>query len=445
VRPLARLAALGLVLMLAACGGGGGGGSSASQTPPSNPTPPTPPVSPPMQAAMNVATITVDGGPSSITSGPNGVTEFNQAYVSVTLCAPGSATCQTIDHVQVDTGSVGLRIVASALNASLLSALPRQTDPGGNPVGECLGFVDGFVFGSVRSADFTIAGESVAGMPLQVIGDSGVFAQPPGTCSTGGGSNLNTVKALGANGIIGLGVTTTDCGSLCTMPGGFGAAIYYDCPASGCASIIARAASTSAPFQQLPNPVAALPVDNNGILVSLPAPSASGQASLSGSLILGIGTQSNNVLGTATILATTPSTSPDGAGFFSAVYKSQTLSQSFADTGSNLFLFVDPTITPCSDPNFSGFYCPAVALSLNATLQGTGPATAQVPFVIGNAKTLLSTSNSAVPGVGGTPSLFANPVSNSFDFGLPFFYGRNVFIAIEGRAAGGTTGPFIAF
>ena len=38
----------------------------------------------------------------------------NILYVNVTICAPGSTTnCQTIDHVQVDTGSQGLRILSS--------------------------------------------------------------------------------------------------------------------------------------------------------------------------------------------------------------------------------------------------------------------------------------------------------------------------------------------
>ncbi len=41
-----------------------------------------------------------------------------------------------------------------------------------------------------------------------------------------------------------------------------------------------------------------------------------------------------------------------------------------------------------------------------------------------------------------TPPL---PFANSFDFGIPFFFGRNVYTAIEGRPAGGVQGPYIAF
>ena len=58
--------------------------------------------------------------------------------------------------------------------------------------------------------------------------------------------------------------------------------------------------TTLALASQVSNPVAAFAKDNNGVIVELP--SASGpEASLSGSLIFGIGTRSNNGLGGATV------------------------------------------------------------------------------------------------------------------------------------------------
>jgi len=436
------LCVLGALILLSACGGGGGGGSSGGAASS------TPPVSPPPATLANVATVTVDSGPAGLDTGPNGYIQDNTLYVSVTLCAPGTTNCQTIDHVQVDTASVGLRIYQSVLSPSLLAAMPLQTDTSGNPVGECYGFIDGYIFGSVRQADFQIGGESVAGMPLQVIADTGVFSGVPSSCSSGGGTNLNTVQLFGANGIIGIGVTTTDCGTFCQTAGGFAAAIYYDCPSSGCASIIARTATTAAPFQQLPNPVAAMSVDNNGTIVSLPAPPAAGEASLTGTIYFGIGTQTNNALGAATVLTTTTSSSPNGAGLFTAMYGGQSLNESFLDTGSTTYLFVDTTITPCpAAGNFAGYYCPASPLALSATLQGLNGATAAGPFTLYNAQTLLSTSFSALPGLGANPNgvsgLMAYP--SSFDFGLPFFYGRKIYTALEGRSAGGTVGPYVAF
>ncbi len=425
------------VLLLSACGGGGGGGASSGG---GSPAPPPPP------ALTNFATLTVDTGPSGLSSGPNGYLQFNVAYVSVTVCVPGATTCQTIDHVEVDTGSVGLRILSSALNSTLLAALPLQVNSASlNPVGECYGFVDGYAFGSVRQADFQIGGEKVAAMPFQVIGDTGAFATVPSLCSSGGGANLDTVIALGANGIIGIGVTTTDCGAACTTPGGYSAAIYYDCPAFGCGGIIPLQPLTSAPFQQLPNPVAAMSIDNNGTIVSLPA-ATSAEATLAGTLYFGIGTQTNNALGAAAVLLTTTSTSPDGAGLITATYRGQTLNESTIDSGSNLYLFVDPTIPDCGGQN-AGYYCPTSPLSLSATLGGTNGSMTSVSVTLQNAATLLATSDAVLPGIGGNPNLFSGlmPFPQSFDFGLPFFYGRSVYTAIEGRNAGGTVGPYFAF
>ena len=365
----------------------------------------------------------------------------------MTICAPGTSNCQTIDHVLVDTGSVGLRLISGVLNASLLSALPMQTDTSANPVGECYGFVDGYVFGSVRSADFQIGGATVAGMPLQVVGDGGVFSTVPATCSSGGGDNLTSVTDLAANGIIGISVTATDCGANCTVASGYGAAIYYDCPSSGCASIIARSAATTAPFQQLPNPIAALSVDNNGTILSLPAVAASGQASATGALIFGIGTEANNALGSATVLTTTTSTSPAGAGFLTAIYKGQTLDQSYIDSGTTLYIFADSAIAACTTKADTGFYCPASPLALSPQLQGVNGTTASGAFTLNNAQTLFTTTNAALPGIGGSGSAFSNAMAipRSFAFGLPFFYGRNIYTAIEGRNAGGTVGPYFAY
>jgi len=161
VRALLAASALAALLSLGACGGGGGGGGgdgSSSATP-----------------VENTQSIVVDGGPADIP---------NLAFASVTICAPGSTTnCQTIDHVQVDTGSSGLRIIASVLSPGL--ALPQQTDANGNPLVACAQFVDGFSWGPVKIADVRVAGEQANSVPIQVIGD-GSFAAIPASCSSSG-------------------------------------------------------------------------------------------------------------------------------------------------------------------------------------------------------------------------------------------------------------------
>ncbi len=440
-RPTHTLFALCLCLILAACGGGGGGGGSSTATGTgsggSGGT-----VTPTL---TNFTPIILDGGPAAIVAQGGA---YNEPFVSVTLCAPGSTTnCQTIDHVLLDTGSVGLRMQASVLNAGLLAALTAETGTNGNPVGECYQFVDGYVFGSVRQADFTLGGSKVAGLPLMVIGDAGPFATAPSSCSASAGTFLNTVALFGANGVLGIGVTATDCGALCAASVNQGAASYYDCPSSGCGAVITRAANTSAPFEQLPNPVAAFSADNNGTIVSLPSVPTGGSPTLTGTLYFGIGTQTNNGLGSAVILPTSTSSGAHGPGLLTIIYKGQTLTDSYVDSGSSDLFFVDSSLTACTDKNLTGYYCPATPVSLALTLRAQNGAQTAVSQTLNSAQALLTTTNAAVPGTGYNPTnsktLQATP--SSFDLGIPFFYGRKVYTAIEGRNAGGTVGPYIAF
>jgi hypothetical protein len=440
-----KLAALGALLLLCACGGGGGGGASSSGGSGSGGG------GGGSTTLNNYTTVTVNAGPAALDEGADAYTSLNVGFVSVTLCAPGSTTnCQTIPYVEVDTGSVGLRIFASAMSSSLLSALPNETDPGGNPVGECYAYVDGYVFGSVRNANFQIGGEQVSSMPLQVIADSGVFSSPPTSCSSGGGPNLNTIQSFGANGVIGIGVTGTDCGSACAVSGGEAAAIYYDCPASGCSTIIARSAATTAPFQQVVNPVSAMSVDNNGTVMTFASVSSPGAATATGTLYFGIGTETNNGLGSATVYTTTASTSPFGAGLLTVAFNGQNLADSFIDSGSNLYYFVDSSIATCTETGFTGLYCPSSPDSLSLTVEGQNGASGSAGFTLYNAYTALSganASNAAAPGLGANPDAISGfePYPSSFDLGLPFFYGRSVFTAIEGTTAAGTPGPYVAF
>jgi hypothetical protein len=117
---------------------------------------------------MNFQSIVVNAGPAN--------NYFNGAFTSVTVCAPGTSTCQTIDGILVDTGSTGLRVLGSSLTLSL----PQQTDASGAPVAECFNFLDGFTWGAVQSADIKMGGEQANGVPVQVIGGSGLrrFQRP---------------------------------------------------------------------------------------------------------------------------------------------------------------------------------------------------------------------------------------------------------------------------
>src|ERR1700684_1967542 len=103
-----------------ACGGGG------SSSPKTNVTTTT---------GQNVAPIVVNAGPAN--------NYANGAFATVTVCVPGTSTCQTIDGMLVDTGSSGIRIASSVLTIGLM----QQNALSGSPVAECLQFLGSYAWG----------------------------------------------------------------------------------------------------------------------------------------------------------------------------------------------------------------------------------------------------------------------------------------------------------
>jgi len=398
-RPVAIVALAAIVAILAGCGGGGGGGGS---TPTPTPT-------------QNVQAVSVDKGPGGFA---------NVLFTSVTICAPGaSSNCQTIDHVQIDTGSSGLRIIASVLSPAL--ALRQQTDASGNPIVECMQFVDGFSWGPVKIADVHLAGEVASSIPIQVIGDP-AFTTIPSSCSNVGPAE-NTVDTFGANGLLGIGFFLQDCGAACAQLAIAGT--YYVCAATGCQP------TQLAVAQQVQHPVALFATDNNGVVIMLQSIPAAGAATATGSLIFGIGTQSNNGTSGVTVIGANPNT-----GVITTVFNNQTYATSYIDSGSNGLFFGNGIFPACSPPN-ADFYCPATTQSLTATMRGSSGASANVNFSVANAEMLILNPDfyafSNFAGMSSDASTFA--------WGLPFFYGRSVFTAIEGRGTPAGTGPYYAF
>ncbi|HKN75832.1 MAG TPA: DUF3443 family protein [Candidatus Acidoferrum sp.] len=408
---LQRLLGLSLAAALAAtagCSGGssgittGGGGSGSTTT--------------------NMQAFTVNTGPAAASPYVNG------AFTSVTVCAPGSTTnCQTIGGILLDTGSSGLRILSSALTISPT----QQTRGNGVLIAECLPFVDGFTWGPVQTVDMTIAGEQAKSLPIQVI--NGSFSTIPNSCSSNGAPE-NDLSSLGANGILGIGSFPEDCGGGCTESGAGNPGLYYACTGANCE------VTTESLSSQLQNPIILFPTDNNGVIFQLDSVSGA-QTSVSGSLIFGIGTQSNNGLGSATVYGLDPE-----LGNFTTMFNGQTYSDlAFLDTGSNAIYFLGSNtvnIPTCTDVTF--WYCPTTTQNLTATNQAfDGGASGPVDFVVGNADTLTTNENdAAVNGLAGPssePSMFA------FDWGLPFFFGRKVYTSIEGQNTPAGTGPYVAY
>ncbi len=275
---------------------------------------------------------------------------------------------------------------------------------------------------------------------MQIIGDPR-FTSVPAACS-GSGTEEDTVAEFGANGILGIGVFAQDCGSGCVNQADN--MLYYSCTSAACQQ------TTVSLVDQVPNPITFFAKDSNGSIIELPTVAASGAATLTGTLTFGVDTQSNNQSGTETVLTVDPS-----QGYFTTLFGTQSLAQSFIDTGSNGLFFTDTSLTQCPAPNpptggtsspdnggLSGFYCPAAPEDFTATLTGQNGTTASVSFTVANAQT----QTNANPTFTVFPELAgAFPMADTFDWGLPFYYGRRVATVVENATTSLGTGPYIAF
>jgi hypothetical protein len=170
------------------------------------------------------------------------------------------------------------------------------------------------------------------------------------------------------------------------------------------------------------------------VLITLPPVAISGTPSVTGSLIFGIGTQSNNAIGSAQVYEI------DAYGNFpQVVYNGTTYSSpnngSFLDTGSNAFFLSDAHslastgIVECGG-NLSGYYCPAAIIPFTVSLYGANNVEGAVQFSIANASSLFSSGYAAFNDVGGDSG--TGPSTDYLDLGLPFFLGRSVFVGIAG-------------
>jgi uncharacterized protein DUF3443 len=400
-------AAIAMMLAAAVLLVGGGSSAGAAETSVALPTATPSP-------APNVMNAYVWGGPYG--------TYFNGPFTHVTICQSGTANCETIHGVLIDTGSAGLRIFG-ALNHL---PLPTVLAPDGSAVAECMPFGTLTTWGRVAYADVKLGGEPIISkMPIQLINPN--YSSIPAACN-GGPPLAQNPSQLGYNGILGVGLWGPDCGDVCTAPGPQNPLLYYRCAGGGCR------ATSLANAEQVQNPVALLPADNNGVVLRMPGIPSTGAPSVMGHLLLGINTRHNNRLHGAFVYKT------DGAGNIATTFNNATM-DGFLDSGSNA-LFFDAGAIPQCDPSLAaGFYCPPGALVLGAINSGRdGTASGEVFFDVANALSLAATGNKAFSNVAGTFG------GSFFDFGLPFFFGRDVFTGIDGQAtAGAGTGPFFAY
>jgi hypothetical protein len=424
-----------LSLLLSACGGGGGGGDSSNAGVVSLP---------PSAASVydsNVTTIDVKSGPFG---------NVNIPFVSIHVCTSGgvvgSSNCKSIDHVLLDTGSTGLRLFANQVNGAI--TLPPQTVASSSAIFECANFLNNNAWGKVVVADVSIgtSTERAANVPIQLMdaSDAGaVNCNSASLISTVTNTDTNApplTDALRANGILGLGLFVNDGQN------------YFDCTVSGagCAQIFPASA------KQVTNPVALFRVtssngvrNNNGVVLQLPTLPLGYAVEAQGYLIFGVGTQSNNQLnglaGVANVVRL-------NSGYrFTTVYKGMTFTDSFMDSGSNGLYFDDASLlSPACARAAAGFYC-SNSPNLTATIQsGTSNFTVGIPLASADSLLFRSPNNFAFSTLGGRisdPAHAMNPPSSSFDWGLPFFFGRAVYTVIENASVSGVAfrGPWNAF
>lgn len=393
----------------------------------------------------------------------------NEVMTTVTLCQPGSTTvCQTFSNVLVDTGSSGLRMFTNAqdnngvpLVGSAASVFPAAPAPAAS-FWDCVEYGDGSSeWGQVQPVDIWLgSGAPTSSTPGEVAANTAIQLiqyDPTGVGSTycppaSGGVADTSPQQSGFTGIMGVGLQPYDCNLSLGCQGTLGctpaqeaagtclASGYYQCTGAGGTSC--TVASPTLNSQLVRNPVTALPVDNNGIIMAFTGNiPVAGTTSISGYLTLGIGTQANNQMAPqVTQYSVFPFNSTNlqngTVGTFATNFSSTDL-VGIIDSGSNFYYLPPPSsgVLPiCSNDPSQMFFCPATTQSLVAVNTGSdGSTSGCINFQIANAdNSYLNAANtsSVFNNIGATSG--ALQTGGSFDWGFPFFLGKSVYVGFDG-------------
>jgi len=239
---------------------------------------------------------------------------------------------------------------------------------------------------------------------------------------------ITTPQALFANGILGIGPMRVDCGIACENSAAN--STYYDCSGSACVGLAVNQA------EQVVNPIVRFAVNNNGSSLSFPSVPATGASNVIGTLTFGIGTQPNNAAGAAQVMTLDSRFNMPNAILSGASGNLGTYSQNFFDSGSNGIFFNAPASSGLTTFDSGGWYAPASSVNLSILMTGVNGVSTTLPFTI----TKLSSQAGAVR------SEIAAPIGFNgwFDLGLPFFFGRTIFTAVEGQSTPQGIGPYFA-
>jgi hypothetical protein len=336
--------------------------------------------------------------------------DINRALISVTVCVPGTAVCETVNNVMVDTGSVGLRVQRGALKHPEVFA--AMAGPDAHAVSECYRFVSSAAWGIVTRADVRLAGIQASSIPIQIVDEStasyGDHVRPD-SCPKGGKPTSNGTLGIAA-------IHLNDCKEPCintiSMPK------YYECAADGCTPLSKPLAAN----YRVVHPIAALASDNNGYVLNVQAVPEEGAVATPGTLTLGIGTRSNNVLDVTNVVDLAPN------GKFTTVWNGQAYPASYFDTGTEEYYIVTP---PTGASKCRSHWCASPEADSSATLKGqTTEATAK--FRVGDSASLLRSGK----GVFRNVARIGKPEQRAFVWGMPFFVGRKVFVKLTDGSSG---------
>jgi len=376
---------------------------------------------PVVSGSPNVVTTTLDNG-----NGVSGLNKtVNRLFVPVTVCTPGTsgstANCQTLNHVIVDSGSGGLTLKKSVLSANL--NLPIVTNAAGLNISVCMPYANSYSYGTSRVADVYVGGEVAQSLVLldDVDFTAGGNGAVPSDC-LGYGSESFTSSAV--DGIIGVN----------SLGSNFPEA--YTCTVTTCTSVAAYGSASTAFLQ--PEVPANFSQDNNGLIITVPQVSNGvSYTPLSGTIIFGIGTQSNNLIGSGskTVL------NLNSNGMFSNTFNGVTTTQSFIDSGTPFYEFADNAIPGCV--TYTNFYCPTSPITLSA-VNTSGSISSTVSFTVYNVE-VIGYQYWSLALLGTNLSGFGSSFHNPFAWGLPFFSGRTVYTVFTGATSPFGVGPLWAY
>ena len=427
-------------LSFSGCGGGG--------TSPSAGEPALGPLSASCETATDSGTSLGNILPRYLgTAGDNSSTvcgsAINNPCTDVTICDSSGSNCQTVTNILVDTGSSGLRIFRSVLSNT--TTLDQVASPGGDPVGECEAFGNGTYgdWGPLVYAQVRLAGEPPVTLPIQLIdptyaGQYTSNGNPASSNPSCGQTFTPDTSPSNAsfNGILGVGLFVHSCGTLCARSIDNG--VFFSCSGSSCTG------TTLGTCEQDQNPVHLLPTDHQGVLISFPSSITSPEGSATGSLILGIGSQSDNTPASG-VKAYDADQNGNFQTTFNGIIYSSSNGYAFIDSGSDGDFFPDPQIPNSGSPDY--YYEPSSPETLTATIASASGTTnnnnninfsfiIQTPPILGS-----GFSDGVIPNLGFDQT-------GGFDWGLPFFFlKQNVFVGINGQTITSlnATGPFWAF